>query len=124
MRITVQPYSPQRTRQFHAIKHELEEALSGVSYIGIEHVGSTSVPGLTAKPVIDIDITMEATQMEPVKEPSLIVVGMPMRAMWAFRSDMVSGSGPRPVKESICLYRRLSVATEQPYASRCVQERS
>jgi GrpB-like predicted nucleotidyltransferase (UPF0157 family) len=33
-------------------------AQGGVPLVGIEHVGSTSVPGLAAKPVIDIDIVV------------------------------------------------------------------
>jgi GrpB-like predicted nucleotidyltransferase (UPF0157 family) len=36
----------------------LLEALSGIS-VDIEHVGSTSVPGLAAKPIIDIDIVFK-----------------------------------------------------------------
>lgn len=39
--------------QFHEAAAELEAALSDPSS-RIEHVGSTSVPGLCAKPVIDI----------------------------------------------------------------------
>jgi len=35
-------------------------AQAGVPLVGIEHVGSTSVPGLAAKPVIDIDIVVRA----------------------------------------------------------------
>jgi GrpB-like predicted nucleotidyltransferase (UPF0157 family) len=50
------PYNPDWPHQFTALKTELEQALVGTSYTSIEHVGSTSVPGLTAKPVIDIDI--------------------------------------------------------------------
>ncbi len=33
-------------------------ALGGVVIVAIEHVGSTSVPGLAAKPVIDVDIVV------------------------------------------------------------------
>lgn len=34
-------------------------ALVGTFAVGIEHVGSTSVPGLAAKPTIDMDIVVE-----------------------------------------------------------------
>lgn len=34
-------------------------SLIGSSALGIEHIGSTSVPGLAAKPIIDIMVRME-----------------------------------------------------------------
>lgn len=40
---------------FKEIKTVIEAALAGIK-IRIEHVGSTSVPGLAAKPIIDIDV--------------------------------------------------------------------
>ena len=40
---------------FSKIKYEIEIALKGVDFT-IEHVGSTSVPNLDSKPIIDIDI--------------------------------------------------------------------
>lgn len=41
--------------QFHSIKAKIENVL-GVNTYTLEHVGSTSVPLLDAKPIIDIDI--------------------------------------------------------------------
>jgi GrpB-like predicted nucleotidyltransferase (UPF0157 family) len=35
-----------------------------VPVVGIEHVGSTSVPGLAAKPIIDVDIVVLAAAVE------------------------------------------------------------
>lgn len=40
---------------FNKISHLIKDALPDTN-ISIEHVGSTSVPGLSAKPIIDIDI--------------------------------------------------------------------
>ena len=40
---------------FETIKQEIENAL-GDLILGIEHVGSTSVEGLSAKPCIDLDV--------------------------------------------------------------------
>ncbi len=48
-------YSPDWIKYFNNIKSEIEKALSGLTYT-IEHVGSTAVPHLDAKPIIDIDI--------------------------------------------------------------------
>ena len=43
---------------FEKIKGEIEEAIDDL-IIGIEHVGSTSVEGLSAKPCIDIDVIIK-----------------------------------------------------------------
>lgn len=40
---------------FNKIKRVIEKSLQGLN-ISIEHIGSTSVPSLAAKPIIDIDI--------------------------------------------------------------------
>ena len=59
IKVSVKPYNPQWISDFLAIKSELEEALAQVTYISIEHIGSTSVPGLSAKPIIDVDIVVK-----------------------------------------------------------------
>ncbi|PSN71801.1 acyl-CoA N-acyltransferase [Corynespora cassiicola Philippines] len=56
MSVTVEKYNPAWPVQFQAIKSSLEKYLGSVPIVSIEHVGSTSVPGLAAKPIIDIDI--------------------------------------------------------------------
>lgn len=56
--IKVVPYDPAWPSHFERIKGELEQILAPVPYLSIQHVGSTSVPGLAAKPVIDIDIVV------------------------------------------------------------------
>jgi GrpB-like predicted nucleotidyltransferase (UPF0157 family) len=55
--ISVVPYNPSWADEFEKIKDELTPALLDF-VISIEHVGSTSVPGLYAKPIIDIDIVI------------------------------------------------------------------
>ena len=56
-RITVLPYDPQWKENFKAIRLELAESLGDLA-LRIEHVGSTSVEGLQAKPIIDIDVVI------------------------------------------------------------------
>lgn len=63
-------YNPSWPAQFLTIKATLEKVLATVPYLSIEHVGSTSVPDLPARPIIDIDIIipfqpMNATQSTP-----------------------------------------------------------
>ena len=55
--ITVVPYDAAWRDAFDAIKKELEEALGDLS-LGFEHVGSTSVVGMWAKPCIDLDVVI------------------------------------------------------------------
>jgi GrpB-like predicted nucleotidyltransferase (UPF0157 family) len=43
--------------------------------LAVEHVGSTSVPGLPAKPVIDIDLTVADPADEPAWLPDLEAAG-------------------------------------------------
>ena len=56
-RIQVLPYDPVWETAFEAIRNELETAL-GDLILRIEHVGSTAVKGLSAKPCIDIDVVI------------------------------------------------------------------
>ena len=55
--VAVLPYDAAWTRDFAAIEAELRAALGELA-LRIEHVGSTSVPGLSAKPIIDIDVVI------------------------------------------------------------------
>ena len=60
--IIVLPYDGQWKQDFITIKAELQEALDELA-LRIEHVGSTSVPGLSAKPIIDIDVVIRDESM-------------------------------------------------------------
>ena len=57
-RVIVIPYNEQWKSDFETIKQHLLSAVKDV-IIGIEHIGSTSVEGLSAKPIIDIDIVIK-----------------------------------------------------------------
>jgi GrpB-like predicted nucleotidyltransferase (UPF0157 family) len=52
--VAVVPYDPEWPRRFEAERAVLEAALDPWLEGGIHHVGSTAVPGLAAKPVIDM----------------------------------------------------------------------
>jgi len=57
--VIVVQYDPAWPAQFQALHAELWPAASPFAS-SIEHVGSTAVPGLAAKPVIDLDIVLSA----------------------------------------------------------------
>ena len=57
-KVVVLPYDVDWQSAFEKIKGEIEEVI-GDLIIGIEHVGSTSVEGMSAKPCIDIDVIIK-----------------------------------------------------------------
>ena len=56
--IIINDYNPTWLKEFEAIRSSLVEILGPLAR-RIDHVGSTSVPGLGAKDVIDIQVTVE-----------------------------------------------------------------
>lgn len=58
--IKVVDYSPMWLIAFEALNSLYHDKLHSI-YKTIEHIGSTSVPGLAAKPVLDIDIVVKAS---------------------------------------------------------------
>ena len=63
MRFDVVRYDPTWPQTFDRMRSDLAEALRNASVVGIEHVGSTAVPGLAAKPVIDIDVVVRKADL-------------------------------------------------------------
>lgn len=59
MKITLESYNPEWVTYYANIKKELESILSFL-HPTIEHIGSTSVEGLTAKPIIDIIVGLSS----------------------------------------------------------------
>lgn len=55
--VVVLPYDRGWAQDFSDISSEIRKALGGLA-LDIVHVGSTSVPGLSAKPIIDIDVVI------------------------------------------------------------------
>lgn len=55
--VIVVPYNEEWKKDFEKIKKEIESEI-GDLILGIEHIGSTSVEGLSAKPCIDVDVVM------------------------------------------------------------------
>ncbi|KAF2475455.1 acyl-CoA N-acyltransferase [Lindgomyces ingoldianus] len=64
MSVVVEQYNPEWPQHFERIKSTLKLFLSEVDVLSIEHVGSTSVPGLAAKPIIDIDIIVTKENLD------------------------------------------------------------
>lgn len=72
--VQVVPYDSSWPRQFAEIRDRVIAALGGLC-IGVEHVGSTSVPGLCAKPIIDLDVVISSRLRFPEVRDRLATLG-------------------------------------------------
>lgn len=73
--IEVHEYDPAWAAKFDGLRAAYEAAFNqaGVPFVAIEHVGSTAVPGLAAKPIIDCDIVVAEVD---VAAASAVLVGL------------------------------------------------
>jgi GrpB-like predicted nucleotidyltransferase (UPF0157 family) len=76
--IVIVDYDPCWPAQFQKHAEILARAL-GDRALAIEHVGSTSVPGLAAKPIIDIDVLVEDSSDEATYLSALVEAGYVLR---------------------------------------------
>ncbi|KAK0372407.1 hypothetical protein CLIM01_10244 [Colletotrichum limetticola] len=72
--LSIEPPNPEWPQQFQDIKSLIENAIGSVA-VSISHVGSTSVPNLPAKDVIDIDLAVENPTDEAAYAPALEKAG-------------------------------------------------
>ena len=82
-------------------------AALGDDALRIEHVGSTSVPGLAAKPVIDIDLTVEDPGNEQAYVPALEQHGFVLVSREPWWSS--TGAYGTTVRPAICTSSRQTV---------------
>jgi len=68
--IEIAAYSPEWPVLFETSKQLIARALPGVA-LNIEHVGSTAVPNLAAKPIIDVDLIVDDPTREETYVPAL-----------------------------------------------------
>jgi GrpB-like predicted nucleotidyltransferase (UPF0157 family) len=71
-------YDPQWPLRFEAWRQRLSKVLRP-DPVRIDHVGSTAVPGLAAKPVVDIQISVEDIRDESTYVPSIESIGVQFR---------------------------------------------
>jgi GrpB-like predicted nucleotidyltransferase (UPF0157 family) len=116
--ILVVEYDPAWPQRFDQLRQEYAEAMAaaGVPVVAIEHVGSTSVPALAAKPVIDCDIVVAGQDVAAASQTlarlgfkPLGELGIPLR--WAFKEpERLAGTNTYVVAEgSLSLRNHLAV---------------
>lgn len=74
MSILLQPYNPQWPVNFEQIRTVLIARLEGFE-IDIQHIGSTAIPDLIAKPILDIDIIIHEKALLPTISSQLESIG-------------------------------------------------
>lgn len=79
MRVEIVPYDPAWPHRFQTLAGRLREALGPVA-VRIDHIGSTSVPGLAAKPIVDVQISVAAFEPLDAFRLPLERVGLVYRA--------------------------------------------
>ena len=77
-KIVLADYDPMWPALFALEKERISSAL-GAKALSIEHVGSTSIPGLPAKPIIDILLVVENSVDEQSYLPALEAAGYVLR---------------------------------------------
>ena len=73
-RVVLVPYDPEWPRRFDEERRILVEVFAGTTAV-VEHVGSTAVPGLGAKPVIDVMVGLPTLALAEERIPALEAVG-------------------------------------------------
>jgi GrpB-like predicted nucleotidyltransferase (UPF0157 family) len=117
--IVVAEYDPAWPQRFEHLRREYAGAMAaaGVPVVSIEHVGSTSVPGLAAKPVIDCDIVVAGQDVAAASQTLITLgftalgeLGIPLR--WAFKEPpRLTGTNTYVVVEgSLSLRNHLAVS--------------
>ena len=120
--ISLSPYQPTWRSDFRDFGTRLRQHLGSLA-LRIDHIGSTSVPGLAAKDIVDIQVTVE--DLLPAVEEAILAAGYarsrhltdhvppacnPEPAQW--QKWMFKGEGERPIN----LHVRIEGRANQRYA--------
>ena len=93
--IVIHPYDSSWPAQFARAEAMIRAAL-GTRAAAVHHVGSTSVPGLSAKPVVDIVLAVPDSADEPAYVPRLTEAGyaIHLREPHWFEHRLMKGTTP------------------------------
>jgi GrpB-like predicted nucleotidyltransferase (UPF0157 family) len=78
LEVALHPHDERWAGVFESHRRRIEQALHGAS-IAIEHIGSTSVPGLAAKPIVDLVVVVRDIAAEREYLPQLLGAGYELR---------------------------------------------
>jgi len=90
MKELIEPYNPEWKTGFDNLKLALEQELQGFD-CSIQHVGSTAIPGLCAKPILDMDIIISNKELLNDISRALESLGYISKGEQALRAVLLSG---------------------------------
>lgn len=88
--IVIEEYDPKWGTIFHEIENVIRSELGSI-ILSIEHVGSTSVQGLGAKPILDIDIVIDDFDTISDVIQGLVKLGYFHQPEWSFEGREAFG---------------------------------
>jgi GrpB-like predicted nucleotidyltransferase (UPF0157 family) len=93
--VRVEVHDPSWPARYELIAGRIRTSL-GAAVLALDHVGSTSVPGLDAKPIIDVDLTVSDGAAEASYVPALAECGfrLAIREPWWYGHRLLRGSEP------------------------------
>ncbi|MES5939695.1 MULTISPECIES: GrpB family protein [unclassified Bacillus cereus group] len=89
-RITIEEYNIKWESEFNKLQTIINDAMEEL-VLSVEHVGSTAVKGLVAKPILDIDIVIEDYEIFHEVVKGLETIGYYHQADWSFEGREVFG---------------------------------
>lgn len=92
--VSVVAYQPAWAEAFEKEKQQLQDAL-GNNVTDIEHIGSTSVPGLAAKPIIDMIAAVDGLSVYKQLIEPLTAIGYEFMPERVFTDRVFFPKGPR-----------------------------
>ena len=95
-RVVLVEHDPRWSDRFAARAAELARALGSRARF-VEHVGSTAVPGLAAKPVVDVVVGIDDPDDEPAYLPDLEAIGYQVRVREPGHRCLRAGEPDEPV---------------------------
>ncbi|MDJ1474273.1 GrpB family protein [Bacillus sp. LS15-K4] len=88
--ITIEEYNIKWENEFYKLQSLINNVINEL-VLSIEHVGSTSVKGLVAKPILDIDIVIEDYEIFHEVVTKLEAIGYYHQAEWSFKGREAFG---------------------------------
>ncbi|HGA0511253.1 TPA: GrpB family protein [Bacillus pacificus] len=89
-RITIEEYNIKWESEFNKLQTLINDVMED-SILSIEHVGSTSIKGLAAKPILDIDIVIEDYEIFPEIVKKIETIGYYHQAEWSYKGREAFG---------------------------------